>query len=355
MIIVRTPYRVSLFGGGTDFPQWFKQHGGAVLTTAIDKYCYLTVRELPPFFSHRHRIVYGKSETVTDWSEIEHPVVREVLRVYDPGVGLEIHHDGDLPARSGIGSSAAFSVGILKAMDTLTGRNPSPESLASRAIRLETGALSEFGGWQDQIACSLGGLKFIKFSTDGSWTASSVPVPEERYKELFSSLVLVYLGTSRHSSKVSEGLRPAIGEASRELDTNFKLAQAVLDELTLGTDALYEVVGNSFNQAWEIKQRINASAITPSMNEARDLLSSYGATGIKVSGAGGGGFLVCAVDPLRMPQFREKASAVGLVVPFQPDSQGSQIIYHDGATIPTSLNVQESWFSERPSSGVPPP
>jgi len=345
MIIVRTPYRVSLFGGGSDFPDWFTQHGGAVLTTSIDKYCYLTIRELPPFFSHKHRVVYGKSETVTSWNEIEHPVVREVLRVYQPSVGLEIHHDGDLPARSGIGSSAAFSVGILKAMDVLCKRDPTPEVLASRAIRLETDALSEFGGWQDQIACSLGGLKMIRFSTDGAWTASSVPMAEERSVELFSSLVLLYLGTPRQSSHVSEGLRPAILGHSRVLEATAKLAEAALDELTQGTDPPHDVVGRLFNEAWTNKVELNSAAVTSSMVDVRRILQAYGASGIKVSGAGGGGFLVCAVDPNRMDSFVEKASQVGTVVPFKPESQGSQVVFNDGATIQSSINFEEGWFS----------
>ena len=316
-----------------------------MLSASIDKFCYLTIRELPPFFEHRFRIVYGESETVSSWQEVQHPVVREVLRVYRPKVGLEIHHDGDLPARSGIGSSAAFSVGILKAMDILSKRFSSPETIAARAIRLETMGLLEFGGWQDQIACSLGGLKFIRFHQDRTWTASSVPLSESRFHGLFSGLVLLHLGTTRQSSDVSEGLRPALLGDSSELEATAYLAEVALADLVRSSDEPFEILGRLFDEAWVLKERVNPLAVTPRMKEARKLLLSFGASGVKVSGAGGGGFVLCAVDPQHMQSFCEKASSIGTVVPFRPESQGSQVVFHDGEEIDMTVTQQSNWYA----------
>jgi len=199
MIISRTPFRISFFGGGSDYPEWFREHGGAVLSTAIDKYCYLTCRYLPPFFQHRFRILYSKIETVSQISEIEHPAVRGALEQLGVTRGLEIHHDGDLPARSGMGSSSAFAVGILNSLYALEGRMRSKEQLAREAILLEQEILRETVGSQDQVAAAYGGFNAIRFLRNGSFTVQPVLLPTARLAEFKGHLMLFFTGLSRFS------------------------------------------------------------------------------------------------------------------------------------------------------------
>src|SRR5437667_8227459 len=202
MIISRTPFRVSFFGGGTDYPDWFREHGGAVLSTTIDKYCYISVRELPPFFDHRFRVVYSIVENVKEIKEINHPAVRAVLDRFQTDRGLEIHHDGDLPARSGMGSSSAFTVGFLHAMYGLMGRLASKGQLASEAIHVEQHLLGETVGAQDQILAAFGGLNFIEFKRDDSFHLEPLPVARDRLEDLKRSLMLFYTGLRRTASEV---------------------------------------------------------------------------------------------------------------------------------------------------------
>ena len=184
MIISRTPYRISFFGGGTDYPSWYQTHGGAVLAATIDKYCYLTCRYLPPFFEHRTRVVYSKIESCTNNSEIAHPSVREVLRHLEIGRGVEIHHDGDLPARSGMGSSSAFTVGLLHAAYAMQGQMPSKHQLASEAIYVEQEVLKETVGSQDQVMAAFGGLRHVQFLPGGEFSVRPITLAAPRLTEL---------------------------------------------------------------------------------------------------------------------------------------------------------------------------
>ena len=196
MIVSRTPYRMSFFGGGTDYPQWYLKEGGAVLSTTIDKYCYISCRYLPPFFNIKHRVVWSHIETVNTISEILHPAVREGLRYleFDDSVGLEIHHQGDLPARSGIGSSSSFSVGLIHALTALQGQTIEKHEIALRAIELEQDRLKEHVGSQDQMAAAHGGLNVIRFDRSGDIQVEPVAAPSSRVQELQSRLVLLYAG-----------------------------------------------------------------------------------------------------------------------------------------------------------------
>src|SRR6188508_3138271 len=180
MIISRTPFRISFFGGGTDYPEWFSEHGGAVLSTTIDKYCYLSVRELPPFFDHKFRVVYSIVENVREVNDIKHPAVRGVLGWLNVAKGLEIHHDGDLPARAGLGSSSAFTVGLISAVLALDGRHISKDDLADEAINVEQCLLREPVGVQDQISAAFGGFNHISLRRDGSYQVSPMILPRER-------------------------------------------------------------------------------------------------------------------------------------------------------------------------------
>src|SRR5260221_11354440 len=191
MIISRTPFRVSFFGGGSDYPQWYRQNGGAVLATAIDKYCYISCRRLPPFFDYKHRLVYRKQETVNRISEIEHPAVRGVFSHFKWEEGVEIHHDGDLPARSGLGSSSAFTVGLINAVHALEGQYVSKEALASQAIHVEQCVMRERVGLQDQISTAFGGFNHITVDRNGAYSVSPMVLPRERLDALQNHLLLV--------------------------------------------------------------------------------------------------------------------------------------------------------------------
>ena len=204
MIISRTPYRISLFGGGTDYPTWFRQHGGAVLGTTINKYCYLSVRRLPPFFEHRHRIVYSKIELPNSLEEIDHPSVRAVLKEMLIQEGLEIHHAGDLPARSGMGSSSSFTVGLLNAIRAYQGRISSPDWLATQAIRIEQDVIGEKVGSQDQVWAAYGGTNVVKFDRSGTFEVTPILMPTERREELESYMLLFFTGVSRIAETVAE-------------------------------------------------------------------------------------------------------------------------------------------------------
>src|SRR6185295_1382907 len=203
MIISRTPFRVSFFDGGTDYPEWYREHGGAVLATTIDKDCYICVRDLPPVFGHKFRVVYSLVENVQEVAEINHPAVRAVLERLKTTTGLEIHHDGDLPARSGLGSSSAFTVGLLSAMHALAGRHVSKEALANEAIHVEQVMLKEPVGLQDQISAAFGGFNHVSFRPDGSYSITPVILPRERLEELQNHLMLVFTGISRTSTDVA--------------------------------------------------------------------------------------------------------------------------------------------------------
>ena len=204
MIITRTPFRISFFGGGTDYPAWYQEHGGVVLATTIDKYCYISCRYLPPFFEHRHRIVYSRIENVRSIDEIEHPAVRAVLGWAGCEQGLEIHHDGDLPARSGLGSSSSFTVGLVHALTALSGRYIAKDDLARNAIYIEQKIINENVGSQDQISAAFGGFNRIEFNHDDSFQVSPIVLSKERLAELQSHLMLCFTGFSRIASEVAK-------------------------------------------------------------------------------------------------------------------------------------------------------
>ena len=204
MIITRTPFRISFFGGGTDYPTWVNAHGGEVLSTAIDKYCYITCRHLPPFFEFKHRIVYSLIENVRHWDEIKHPAVRAVLEWAQQEQGLEIHHDGDLPARSGLGSSSSFTVGLVHALAAMKGRLIAKDDLARDAIHIEQDLIKENVGAQDQIAAAFGGFNRIEFKRCGGFQVSPVIIPRRRIDELQSHLMLCFTGLSRIASEVAQ-------------------------------------------------------------------------------------------------------------------------------------------------------
>lgn len=327
MIISRTPFRISLLGGGTDYPQWYLKYGGEVLAGAIDKYCYLTLRWLPPFFEHRHRIVYSDVENRMNATEIHHPAVRAAIQRLDLDAGIELHHDGDLPARSGIGSSAAFAVGLLHAGHRLKGEDIDQWALAHEAIDLEINDLQETTGFQDQLTCALGGFHHLKFETTGSIVSERSHKMSESLPELNEWLVLLYSGVQRSSHQVSQTLLESFQKREKllaELQTMVRLGRDCVE--TGGTAGMSEL-GRLMHRSWEIKDELNAAAVSPSLRFLYDQAQGSGAIGGKVSGAGGGGFMVFVVPPEKRNSFIQAMSSHALYVPFKFVEHGSQIIY----------------------------
>jgi len=236
MIISRTPFRVSFFGGGTDYPDWFHEHGGAVLATTIDKYCYISVRELPPFFDHRFRVVYSIVENVKEIGEIAHPAVRAVLERLAVDKGLEIHHDGDLPARAGLGSSSAFTVGLLRAMHALRGRHTSKEALASEAIHVEHCMLREPVGLQDQISAAFGGFNHIVIHHDGTFDVEPMILPRERLSALQDHLMLVFTGLSRLAPAIAQTVIDNLKQRTAELRAMQEMVPRAIELLASPTE-----------------------------------------------------------------------------------------------------------------------
>lgn len=325
MVISRTPYRISFFGGGSDYPEWSREHGGAVLSTAIDKYCYLTCRYLPPFFEHRFRVLYSIIETCQRADEIQHPAVRGALQELGITRGLEIHHDGDLPARSGMGSSSAFAVGVLHALHALASRMRSKEQLAMEAIRLEQEILKETVGSQDQIASAYGGFNVIRFQKNGTFSVQPVLLPEVRMTALKHHLMLFFTGVSRTSSDVAATFVGTLNQKEESIRRFMSMVDEGLDILLRGE---IEDFGHLLGEAWKIKRSLSASVSTEAVNEAYELALNAGALGGKLLGAGGGGFLLVFAPPGRRRHV-EKALSHYLHVPFDFEPTGSQIVLYD--------------------------
>lgn len=326
MIITRTPFRVSFFGGGTDYPGWYREHGGAVLATTIDKYCHISCRHLPPFFEHRHRIVYSVIETVHDIDEIRHPAVRAVLTWAKCHDGLEIHYDGDLPARSGLGSSSAFTVGLIHALAALEGKYVTREALAINAIHIEQNIIQEHVGSQDQISAAFGGFNRIDFRPDDTFYVSPMIVPKTRLDELQSHLVLYFTGFSRIASEIASATIASFKTRQAEL----KRIAAMVDE---ATQILYDesvpltAFGTLLDEAWRRKRELSADISTTEIDTIYDAAISAGATGGKLLGAGGGGFLLLFVHPERQKDVRERLSNL-INVPFKFDNSGSRVVLY---------------------------
>jgi D-glycero-alpha-D-manno-heptose-7-phosphate kinase len=326
MIICRTPFRISFFGGGTDYPAWYRQHGGAVLAVTIDKYCYLTCRYLPPFFDHRIRLVYRQIETCQTVSQIRHPSVRAGLEFLKIDRGIELHHDGDLPARSGMGSSSAFTVGLLHALHALEGRMPTKKQLAAESIHIEQEVLRETVGSQDQVLAAHGGLRHVRFLTNGDIVPSPVVLPAARVAELQAHLMLFYTGLVRTASDVAKSYVAAIDSRRRQLRLMQELVEESIDVLTGAKDI--RVFGHLLHEAWEVKRSLSDKVSSPEVDALYERARAAGALGGKLTGAGGGGFLLLFVPP-ECRQAITKALGHLIHVPFAFESEGSQILFHE--------------------------
>lgn len=326
MIMSRTPFRVSFFGGGTDYPGWYLKHGGQVLSTAIDKYCYITVRYLPPFFEHRIRAVYSKIEMVHNYEDLKHPAIRETLRFLKFDRNLEIHHDGDLPARSGMGSSSSFTVGLLHALYALRGQMPSKEQLAKEGIHIEQNLIHETVGSQDQCAAAYGGFNHILFHKNGEIEVRPLTITSHRLQELSDHLMLFYTGITRTASDVAQTYVENLGAK-----------QALLNKMSAMVDDGIRVVqssrcicgfGELLHEAWQAKRDLSANISNGVVDELYERAQENGAIGGKLIGAGGGGFLMLFVPPSAQSRVRESLTEL-LHVPFGFSRNGSQIIFYE--------------------------
>jgi len=325
MIITRTPFRLSLFGGGTDFPSWYRDNGGVVLSTTIDKYCYISCRFLPPFFGHKHRIVYSKSECVNDIDEIQHPAVRETFRYMNVKEGLELHHDGDLPARSGIGSSSAFTVGLLHALYGLSGKIISKKRLAMEAIHIEQKMIKESVGSQDQIAVAFGGLNKIIFKGDYNIEVIPLTISADRLNYFQNHLILFFTGLTRYASDIEDDKIKNMSGKKKRMKTLARMAEAAID--ILNSDGDFDELGRMLHESWLIKRSLSTHVSTSKIDDIYDTALENGALGGKLLGAGGGGFILFYVKPERRENIKKRLSHL-LNVPFQFDSLGSQVIYY---------------------------
>lgn len=304
MIITRTPYRVSMFGGGTDHPKWFRENAGSVVSFSIDKYSYITLRELPPFFAHKFRVVYSKIETTSSAEEIRHPAVREAFLKYAGEFNLELHHHGDLPARSGVGSSSAFAVGLIKSLYALNDMIIDNCSLAEEAINFEQKILLETVGSQDQIACALGGLNYITFNSSDLWKVHVINLDSEYLKEFESRIVLIYSGVSRFSSDISKGLLNQLETKTKLMNRTKDLADEFNQLLMIQGDL--GLVSEMLKESWSIKKDLNPFSITQELDDFYKSALIKGAKAGKVLGAGGGGFFLFWVDPEEKESFIKK-------------------------------------------------
>jgi D-glycero-alpha-D-manno-heptose-7-phosphate kinase len=324
MIISRTPFRISFFGGGTDYPGWFKDHAGAVLATTIDKYCYITARYLPPFFDHRSRIIYSKMEHVKGIDEIDHPAVRETLRFLDIHKGIEIHHDGDLPARTGLGSSSSFTVGLLHALHALKGVMPSKDQLAREAIHIEQDMIRENVGSQDQVLAAYGGFNHIEFGAGGQLQVRKVTLDGKVLADLQDHMMIFYTGLSRTASEIAAHQVANIPCRTRELTAIHEMTGTALKYLNNGD---LNGFGRLLNEGWQLKRSLSEKITTPEVDDIYARAIGAGALGGKLLGAGGGGFVLLYAEPDRKAPVRKALEGL-LEIPFKFENLGTQIIFY---------------------------
>lgn len=326
MIISRTPFRVSFFGGGTDYPAWYREHGGAVLSTAINKYCYITCRYLPPFHDFKYLIRYYRREEARTLEEIQHPSVRESLRFMEIERGVDIVHHADLPARSGLGSSSTFTVGLLHALYALKHEMPTKRQLAINAMRVEQDRIGEHVGSQDQTAAAFGGLNRIEFGGANEIAVTPLIVAPERLDRLQQHLMLFFTGYSRTASEVAKDQIEQIPSRARELRDMVGLVGEAESVLTSKQDRL-EDFGRLLDQQWRIKRGLSSRISTSEIDAMYQTALGAGALGGKLLGAGGGGFLLLFVRPEQQQRVTEALNRL-LFVPARFDHLGSQIIYY---------------------------
>jgi D-glycero-alpha-D-manno-heptose-7-phosphate kinase len=324
MVITSTPLRVSFFGGGTDYPVWYKEHGGAVLSTTIDKSCFITCRWLPPFFEYHSRISYTKVENVGANTKIEHPSVRGCLEYLGIREGIEIHHIADLPARTGLGTSSAFTVGLLLGLYALKNQMCDKRTLAMEAIKVEQEILKEAVGAQDQVSAAYGGFNRINFGPDGSIVVKPILTGTDRLAELQRHLALYFTGFSRTASEIAKEQLRLTPQRTQELNTMCELVDEAEAIITNPNRPLSEF-GRLLNENWQIKRTLTGKISTPIVDEIYEAGLSAGAVGGKLLGAGGGGFMLFFVSPQRRQALRMRLRNL-LCIPFSFSTGGSRVV-----------------------------
>ena len=326
MIITRTPYRISFFGGGTDWPEYYRQHGGAVLSTTIDKYLYITCRHMPPYWDYKHQFVYGsKTERINEIDEIDHPSIRETMRYLDIRYGVDLNYNADIPARSGIGSSSSFTVGLVHALYGLNGKMISKKHLANDAIHIEQNLIREAVGSQDQIAASFGGLNHIVFNKDMSYDVRPMIIGEERIKEFSDHMLLLFTGFQRFAADIEEGKMKNLKTNQVTLKRMSQYTEQAVE--ILNSDADISEFGNLLNDNWKLKKSLSNDVSNKAIDDIYECGLKNGAIGGKLLGAGGGGFLVFFAKPENHERLLKSLKGY-LHVPFNFEKTGSQVIYY---------------------------
>lgn len=328
MIITKTPFRMSFFGGGTDMESFFMENGGAVLSTTFDKYCYVNVRHLPRFFDYSTELSYAKIERVTDVNDIQHPAIREAMKMLDMHE-IRLTYEADLPARSGLGTSSSFAVGMINAFYALKGKYADKKKLADAAIYLERELCKEAGGWQDQIAASYGGFNRINFNSDG-YEVLPLIINPERKRQLNNNLMMFFTGFTRFSSDVQKA------NASNKADKVNQLKEmlALVDEaekVLVDKQSDLDEFGRLLDHTWRVKRKTGNTVSTNSIDELYDKGLKAGALGGKLLGAGGGGFLVFYVEPDKQEKVK-KAMEDLLYIPFEFEDGGTRVIHYSPET-----------------------
>lgn len=324
MIITKTPFRMSFFGGGTDMENFFKENGGAVISTTFDKYCYVNVRHLPRFFDYSTELSYSKTERITDVEEIQHPAIRNAMKMLDMHE-LRLTYEADLPARSGLGTSSSFAVGMLNAFYALKGKYADKKKLADEAIYLERALCDESGGWQDQIAASFGGFNRINFNADG-YEVLPIIISPERKKRLNSNLMMFFSGFTRFSSDIQKANNVSAEEKKVQLQEMLLLVDEAEEVLTNKEKDLDDF-GRLLDHTWKLKKQTGSSISTGGIDEYYQKGMDAGALGGKLLGAGGGGFLVFYVQPEYQEAVRAAMHEL-LYIPFQFEDGGTRVIYY---------------------------
>lgn len=335
MVISRTPFRISFFGGGTDYPAWYRKKGGVVLAATIDKYCYINARYLPPFFGYRYRIAYNtRIENCKTLDQVIHPSVREVIRYLKIRQGVDVHYDGDLPARSGLGSSSAFTVGMLHALYALGGQMPNKRKLSNESIYIEQKILKETVGSQDQVLAAHGGFNLVTFHKNKEITLKPMTISSHRVNELQDHLMLFYTGIARKASDIAKSYVQDIENRQQQLD---RLQQMVPDALTI-LNSKHDIneFGKLLDESWQIKRTLSSLVSNPKIDELYKRAVTVGAVGGKLLGAGGGGFLLLFVPPSHQAKIKKEFSKL-IYVPFKFEYEGSQIIFFDQQNEYTSV------------------